>query len=120
MGNVAGSAVTGRRGAAALPGYGRLEGRVPVVYPPNLEKRAAEYLMEAGAALVGIDSLNIDDTEDGKRPVHTALLDANIPITEHLCSLDRLPDRGCRFFAVPVKVKGFGTFPVRAFAMIER
>jgi kynurenine formamidase len=87
---------------------------------PFLTREAAEYLVEAGAALVGIDSLNIDDTEDGKRPVHTALLGADIPIAEHLCGLDQLPDRGCRFFAVPVKVKGFGTFPVRAFAMIER
>jgi arylformamidase len=87
---------------------------------PFLTREAAEYLVEAGAALVGIDSLNIDDTEDGKRPVHTALLGADIPIAEHLCGLDRLPDRGCRFFAVPVKVRGFGTFPVRAFGVIER
>jgi kynurenine formamidase len=78
---------------------------------------AARRLRDAGAALVGIDSLNIDDTADGSRPVHTALLDAEIPIVEHLANLAALPDRGARFFAVPVKVRGMGTFPVRAFAL---
>ena len=72
-----------------------------------------------GATLVGIDSYNIDDTADGRRPVHTALLGADIPIVEHLCGLEHLPDQGFRFFAVPVKVKAFGTFPVRAFAIVE-
>ena len=86
---------------------------------PFLTKDAAEYLVDAGAALVGIDSLNIDDTEDLQRPVHTALLEADIPITEHLCGLEQLPDHGARFSATPVKVKGFGTFPVRAFAVLE-
>jgi arylformamidase len=85
---------------------------------PFLTREAAEYLVDAGAALVGIDSLNIDDTEDGERPVHTTLLGAEIPIVEHLCGLGRLPDRGARFFAVPVKVRGFGTFPVRAFGLV--
>jgi arylformamidase len=87
---------------------------------PFLTGEAAEYLVEAGTALVGIDSLNIDDTEDARRPVHTALLGAGIPIVEHLRGLDRLPERGCRFFAVPVKVRGLGSFPVRAFGVIER
>lgn len=87
---------------------------------PFLAPEAAKYLVDAGAALVGIDSLNIDDTEDGKRPVHTTLLGADIPIAEHLRGLDCLPDRGCKFFAVPVKVRGFGTFPVRAFGVVER
>jgi len=86
---------------------------------PYLTKAAAQYLRDSGAALVGIDSLNIDDTADGSRPVHTALLDAEIPIAEHLTNLAQLPDRGVRFFAVPVKVKAFGTFPVRAFALLE-
>ena len=67
-----------------------------------------------------IDSLNIDDTKDGKRPVHTTLLSADIPIAEHLRVLDCLPNRGCKFFAVPVKVRGFGKFPVRAFGVVER
>jgi len=86
---------------------------------PFLTADAAEFLVNTGAALIGIDSYNIDDTADGRRPVHTALLGAEIPIVEHLCGLERLPDRGSRFFAVPVKVKGFGTFPVRAFAILE-
>ncbi len=86
---------------------------------PFLTPDAAEHLAAAGAVLVGIDSYNIDDTEDGKRPVHSTLLGREIPIVEHLCGLDALPDRGCRFFAVPVKVRGFGTFPVRAFGIVE-
>lgn len=78
----------------------------------------ATYLVESGAVLAGIDSLNIDDTSSGHRPVHTILLGADIPIVEHLCSLEQLPSTGFRFSAVPVKVKGFGTFPVRAFAAV--
>jgi kynurenine formamidase len=84
---------------------------------PFLTSDAAELLRERGAALVGIDSYNIDDTADGARPVHSTLLAADIPIAEHLTGLDRLPDGGFRFFAVPVKVKAFGTFPVRAFGL---
>ncbi|HKV84034.1 MAG TPA: cyclase family protein [Ktedonobacterales bacterium] len=83
---------------------------------PYLTADAAEYLRDAGAALVGIDSMNIDDTADGSRPAHTTLLGADIPIAEHLCGLDALPMSGFRFTAVPVKVKGMGTFPVRAYA----
>jgi len=79
---------------------------------------AAVYLKERGAVLVGIDSLNIDDTSGGGRPVHTTLLDAGILIVEHLCNLDRLPASGFTFTAVPVKVKGMGSFPVRAFARL--
>jgi kynurenine formamidase len=86
---------------------------------PFLTREAAEHLADAGAALVGIDSLNIDDTDDGMRPVHTILLREEIPIVEHMRGLERLPDRGARFFAVPVKVKAFGTFPVRAFGIVE-
>jgi len=85
---------------------------------PFLTRAAAEYLRDQGAALVGIDSLNIDDTADGTRPVHTTLLRADIPIVEHLTHLGALPDVGFRFHAVPVKVKGFGTFPVRAYALV--
>lgn len=79
---------------------------------------AAELLRDRGAALVGIDSYNIDDIRDGMRPVHSILLAAEIPIAEHLTALDKLPESGFRFFAVPVKVKAFGTFPVRAFALM--
>ena len=83
---------------------------------PFLTEAAALYLKEQGAVLVGIDSLNIDDTADGRRPVHTILLRAGIPIVEHLCGLERLPTSNLKFSAVPPKVKGMGTFPVRAFA----
>jgi kynurenine formamidase len=85
---------------------------------PFLAAGAAALLVEAGAALVGIDSLNIDDTADLARPVHTALLGAGIPIVEHLTGLAHLPETDFRFFAVPVKVRGMGTFPVRAFGMV--
>ena len=85
---------------------------------PYLTEAAALWLKEKGAAFVGIDSLNIDGTETGERPVHTVLLGADIPICEHLCNLEKLPDSGFRFHAAPVKVKGFGTFPVRAYAVL--
>jgi kynurenine formamidase len=86
---------------------------------PFLTRAAAEHLVAAGARLVGIDSLNIDDTADLTRPAHTLLLGAGVLIVEHLCNLAALPARGFRFFAVPVKVRGMGTFPVRAFGLIE-
>jgi kynurenine formamidase len=86
---------------------------------PSLTRDAARYLADSGAALVGIDSLNIDDTDDLSRPVHSILLDAGIPICEHLRGLEQLPPSGFRFFAVPVKVRRFGSFPVRAFAIVE-
>jgi arylformamidase len=85
---------------------------------PHLTERAAEWLAKAGAALVGIDSLNIDSVATGERPVHTVLLGSEIPIVEHMRGLAALPATGSRFFAVPVKVKSFGTFPVRAFALV--
>jgi kynurenine formamidase len=86
---------------------------------PYLTRDAARYLVEAGAKLVGIDSYNIDNTADMSRPAHTLLLGAEILIVEHLCALELVPERGFRFYAVPVKVKAFGTFPVRAFAAID-
>jgi arylformamidase len=85
---------------------------------PFLTRDAADYLVRSGVSLVGIDSRNIDDTDDGERPVHTALLGAEIPVCEHMTRLEALPDAGFRFFAVPVKVQGFGTFPVRAFGLV--
>ena len=85
---------------------------------PFLTAETAEVLVQAGVALVGIDSLNIDDTATGERPVHTILLAAGIPICEHLTALDALPRSGFRFSAVPVKVTGLGTFPVRAYAIV--
>ncbi|HEY6120873.1 MAG TPA: cyclase family protein [Pyrinomonadaceae bacterium] len=86
---------------------------------PFLTRDAADLLAHGGAALVGIDSYNIDDIIDGSRPAHSILLARGIPIVEHLCGLNELPDSGFRFFAVPVKIKHFGTFPVRAFAIVE-
>ncbi len=85
---------------------------------PFVTRAAAELLVARGAKLVGIDSLNIDDTKDGTRPAHTLLLGAEIPIAEHLTNLAELPREGFRFTAVPVKVKAFGTFPVRAYASV--
>jgi arylformamidase len=85
---------------------------------PYLTGELAEWLVGAGAALVGIDSFNIDSVDTGERPVHSVLLKNEIPIVEHMTGLATLPEQGSRFYAVPVKVRGFGTFPVRAFAMI--
>ena len=85
---------------------------------PFLTQAAAERLRDRGAALVGIDSHNIDSTDGGDRPVHTTLLGAGIPIVEHLTRLQDLPDAGFRFFAVPPKITGMGTFPVRAHAIV--
>jgi len=87
---------------------------------PFLTKDAAEYLVKAGTVLVGIDSLNIDDDKDGSRPAHTILLGAGVAIVEHMTNLAALPDTGFRFFAVPPRVKGMGSFPVRAFALVTR
>ncbi len=84
----------------------------------HLTEAAATFLAKGGAAIVGIDSHNIDDTEDLSRPVHSILLRAGIPVVEHLCNLEALPPSGFRFYAVPVKVAGMGTFPVRAFAEV--
>ena len=86
---------------------------------PYLTDDAVEYLVSVTPALVGIDSLNIDSTHTGRRPAHTWLLAAGIPVVEHLTSLDQLPDRGFRFTAAPPAISGMGTFPVRAFARID-
>ncbi|WP_442574052.1 cyclase family protein [Microbacterium sp. F51-2R] len=84
---------------------------------PFLTEEGVRHLVDAGAALVGIDALNIDDTESGgERPAHSLLLDAGIHVVEHLTNLGALPPGGARFTAAPPAVEGFGTFPVRAFA----
>ena len=87
---------------------------------PHLTSSLASRLVARGAAIVGIDSHNIDDTEDLSRPVHSILLRAGIPVVEHLTNLEALPwpPARFRFYAVPVKVAGMGTFPVRAFAEV--
>ena len=86
---------------------------------PFLTAAAAFHLADRGAAMVGIDALNIDDTSTWERPVHTILLGAGIPIVEHLTGLGQLPAAGFRFTAAPPKVVGMGTFPVRAYAVIK-
>jgi kynurenine formamidase len=85
---------------------------------PYLTRDAAAMLASAGAALVGIDSLNIDDIAATDRPAHSVLLGSGIPIVEHLTALGELPAEGFRFFAVAPRVKGMGSFPVRAFAVV--
>ena len=86
---------------------------------PFLTEAGAQHLADAGVAIVGIDALNIDDTESGgERPAHSILLAAGIHVVEHLTALERVPVRGARFTAVPPRVEGFGTFPVRAFAEV--
>ena len=87
---------------------------------PFLTEAAALYLRDQGAALIGIDSHNIDDTRTKKRPVHSVLLKAGILICEHMCNLDNLPEQGFLFNAVPPKFKGVGTFPVRAYAQLVK
>lgn len=84
---------------------------------PFLTEDAAQFLADSEAALVGIDSFNIDSIENGRRPAHSTLLASDIPIVEHLCGLGQLPASGFKFFAVPAKIGRFGSFPVRAFAM---
>ena len=85
---------------------------------PFLTEAAARLLVDRGARLVGIDSYNIDDTSRRTRPVHTILLGAGVPICEHMTNLAALPASGFRFTAVPPKIAGMGTFPVRAFAQL--
>jgi arylformamidase len=110
------------RGAAVLlhTGWDRHFGTPEYgVGAPFLTGEAAQWLIDAGAVLVGIDSLNIDDTESGgERPAHSLLLGAGVHVVEHLASLGELPRRGARFTAAPPAVEGFGTFPVRAFAEV--
>ena len=103
-------------------GWGDSHWNTPQYYEnhPFLTADAANYLKQAGVKLVGIDSHNIDDTRTRVRPVHSTLLGAEILIVEHLCNLGALPDEGVIFSAIPPKVKGMGTFPVRAFAKIRQ
>ncbi len=87
---------------------------------PFLTASAADLLHKKGVTLVGIDSHNIDDTRTNTRPVHSILLGADIPIVEHMTNLSALPDLGARFFAAPLKFRGVGTFPTRAYAIIDQ
>lgn len=85
---------------------------------PYLTGAAAEALVARGARLVGIDSVNIDSADGGERPAHSILLAAGVPVLEHLTGLDQLPDAGARLHAAPLRVRGFGTLPVRAYAVL--
>ena len=110
------------RGRAVLvaTGWDRLWGAAGYLSDnPFLTADAAALLVERGAALVGIDSLNVDSLADPARPAHTAILRAGIPLVEHLTGLTGLPSSGFRFFAVPPRIHEMGTFPVRAFAIVE-
>jgi len=86
---------------------------------PFLTAAAAQHLLDRGAALVGIDALNVDSGADGQRPVHTMLLAAGVPVLEHLTNLGALPVDGFELHAAPVPVRGMGTFPVRAYAVLR-
>lgn len=85
---------------------------------PFLTEAGARLLADSGASLVGIDSVNIDDTDGGTRPAHSVLLAAGIPVLEHLTGLDRLPPTRARLHAAPLRLRSFGTFPVRAYAVV--
>lgn len=110
-------------GAAVLldTGWDRYFGRPEYASgAPFLAEDAARFLVDAGVRLVGIDSLNIDDTESGgERPAHSILLAGGVHVVEHLANLDEVPARGARFTAAPPAVRGSGTFPVRAFATVS-
>ena len=110
------------RGAAVLldTGWSNLFGTPEYAKgAPFLGAAGVAELIRQGVTLVGIDSLNIDDTESGgERPAHSGLLAAGIHVVEHLTNLDALPARGARFTAAPPAVERFGTFPVRAFALL--
>jgi len=117
--DVAGRAVllhTGGDAGWGTPDYAR--------HAPYLTEAGARWLVEHDARIVGIDAVNIDDTESadpaqkGARPAHTLLLAASIPVVEHLTGLEQLPPHGARFTAVPPRIAGFGTFPVRAYAAV--
>lgn len=113
--NVSGAAVLLHTGGDAGWGTGAYARNAPY-----LTADGARWLADHGAALVGIDAVNIDDmTPGGQRPAHTTLLAAGIPIVEHLTALDQLPPLGARFTAAPPRIAAFGTFPVRAYAVIS-
>jgi kynurenine formamidase len=109
------------KGAAVLLQTGDSAGFGTPAYAENahfLTRAGADWLASNQAALVGIDAINIDDTADGERPAHSVLLAAGIPVVEHLTGLDQLPPTGARFTAVPLRIEGMGTVPVRAFARL--
>ena len=84
---------------------------------PYITADAVDQLIAANPAVVGIDSLNIDNPNDPRRPAHTGLLAADIPIIEHLTNLNAVPDQNARLIALPAPIKGMASFPVRAVAV---
>ncbi len=86
---------------------------------PYLTAESARFLVDANVAIVGVDALNVDDVDDPTRPVHDTLLRNGIPIIEHLTNLAALPDDGFRLTALPAPVRGMGSFPVRAVAVLQ-
>jgi arylformamidase len=109
------------RGAAVLLHTGddaRFGSPAYAAHSRFLTRAGAAWLAAHEAALVGIDAINIDDPSDGERPAHTLLLAAGIPVVEHLTGLGQLPPAGASFTAVPLRIEGFGTIPVRAFARL--
>ncbi|GIE89321.1 cyclase family protein [Actinoplanes regularis] len=120
-GQLAGVDVTGRAVLLHTGGDRHWATKEYSVDAPYLTREGAQDLVDRGAALVGIDAVNIDDISAaarGERPAHSLLLAAGIPIVEHLTNLAALPEHGARFTAVPPRIAGFGTFPVRAYATV--
>lgn len=107
------------RAVLLCTGWSLYWGRERYHRPPFVSRALAEALRDRGAALVGIDTINIDDTQDPHRPAHVTLLRAGIPIVENLTGLAALLGRRFTFYAVPPAVAGAAAFPVRAFAQVE-
>jgi kynurenine formamidase len=83
---------------------------------PYLAVETLDLLLSGGSVLVGVDFWNVDDTADLASQARTRLLRAGVLVVEHLCNLRGLPGEGFRFFAVPLRIAGGASFPVRAFA----
>jgi arylformamidase len=118
VGTLAAVEVRGRAVLLHTGGDGHFGGPRYATDAPYLTGAGARWLVDHGAVLVGIDAVNIDDLGDPRRPAHTALLAAGIPVVEHLTGLDQVPPSGARFTAAPPRLAGVGTFPVRAFAAV--
>ena len=85
---------------------------------PFMTEKAAIYLRDHGALIVGIDSPSLDDTTAQSPPVHAVLSAAGIPIIEHLTGLDALPAAGFQLHAA-APAGGSVAVPVRAHAVVD-